>query len=510
MLAGALVVAVVIVSIVILVRVGLPRAGGAGSHPTSPPPTAAARPPSARGEPPSTLQGLIDQATPGATVHVPPGIYREQVTIDKPLTLSGEGVEIRGSDPWTAWTAAASSWVSTASVPEFETGGYCVQPGCERPEQVYFDGAPLRRAEASPGPGQFGLDAERHVVLGQDPAGHVVEVTVRPSWMHVTASDVTVAGFTMRDAATAAQFGGLEADGADRLQLRDVTLEGSHGVDLGIRGGSGQRISDIEARGAGQLGIRIEDAADVQIERAHIVGNNTAGFNAGWEAGGLKALGATGFQVRDSLVEGNAGYGLWCDGACHDFRASGNRVHDNSHSGIFFEISRGATITANQVWSNGWGMPTWAWGGGIVVGSASDALVQGNVVAWNADGITVLSQDRGGEWNLVSGDRIEDNVVAIEAGDGGDPPIMLGWLQDGGQGAMFDAQAGNGSAGNRLWADRPEPADCRFRWRTCLATLEALQQAGVDRDSRNVTQDELAAALAAAGVPVTPETAVHP
>ncbi len=36
-----------------------------------------------------SIQGLIDAATPGATVDVPLGVYNEQLIIDKPLTLQG-------------------------------------------------------------------------------------------------------------------------------------------------------------------------------------------------------------------------------------------------------------------------------------------------------------------------------------------------------------------------------------------------------------------------------------
>ena len=52
-----------------------------------------------RGE---TIQELVDAAKPGAIVQVPPGIYRETITLNAPITLVGEqGSEIRGSDVWT-------------------------------------------------------------------------------------------------------------------------------------------------------------------------------------------------------------------------------------------------------------------------------------------------------------------------------------------------------------------------------------------------------------------------
>jgi pectin methylesterase-like acyl-CoA thioesterase len=39
----------------------------------------------------TTIQAAVAAAPPGATVEVCPGIYRESVVVDKPLTLSGPG-----------------------------------------------------------------------------------------------------------------------------------------------------------------------------------------------------------------------------------------------------------------------------------------------------------------------------------------------------------------------------------------------------------------------------------
>jgi len=52
--------------------------------------TATAQPVAASAQQPS-IAALIAAATPGDTIVVPPGIYREQLVIDKPVTLAGEG-----------------------------------------------------------------------------------------------------------------------------------------------------------------------------------------------------------------------------------------------------------------------------------------------------------------------------------------------------------------------------------------------------------------------------------
>src|SRR5436190_22758565 len=94
--------------------------------------------------PPASLQALIDAAPDGATVRVPPGIYRERVVVTKPLTLDGQGrAEIRGSDIWTGWQQNGPTWQSTLSVPSFqpETGGAAYTDAFQatHPEQVFVD-----------------------------------------------------------------------------------------------------------------------------------------------------------------------------------------------------------------------------------------------------------------------------------------------------------------------------------------------------------------------------------
>lgn len=52
----------------------------------------------------STLQALVDAAAANSTLHVPDCLYREDVSINKPLTLIADsGAEIRGADVWSNW-----------------------------------------------------------------------------------------------------------------------------------------------------------------------------------------------------------------------------------------------------------------------------------------------------------------------------------------------------------------------------------------------------------------------
>ena len=54
-----------------------------------------------------TIQGAVDAAPPNTTVVVPAGTYDEQVTIDKPLTLSGSGATLDGGGNGTVVTVTS-------------------------------------------------------------------------------------------------------------------------------------------------------------------------------------------------------------------------------------------------------------------------------------------------------------------------------------------------------------------------------------------------------------------
>ena len=100
-----------------------------------------------------SLQALVNAADPRTVVETAAGcVYREQVTINKPLTLKGgPGTEIRGSDVWTGWTNSGSYWVSKGSLPVFPAGDVLCDPReintsrCKWPEQVFFEDNALLR-----------------------------------------------------------------------------------------------------------------------------------------------------------------------------------------------------------------------------------------------------------------------------------------------------------------------------------------------------------------------------
>lgn len=382
------------------------------------------------------------------------------------------------------------------------TNGNCVAARCAWPEQVFIDGVAQTQVSsgASPGAGQFKLDGSRRVVLGSSPAGRTVEVTVRRSWLTIKADDVTISGLTMRHAGNAPQTGALQVvAGADRAWVNDSVLSDAHGAVISFQGTSNSQLRGSDISRGGQLGVHIGGSftSGVTIANNRIHDNSTEGFDPGWEAGGLKAAVSTGLKLVDNEVDANKGPGLWCDIDCKDVTFARNRVHHNAESGIFFEISDGALVEDNVVWENGWGFPAWGWGAGIRISSSSNVEVRSNVVAWNADGIAVVSQNRG---HAVGGNNVHDNDIIMSpvSSDSSDK-FMLGWIQDW-SGALYSS--GNRGSSNRYWNGQSEPT-LRFGWSSNYSTLSSFNGTSGEEGGRYLTSSERAALLSANGVPAS-------
>jgi parallel beta-helix repeat protein len=326
---------------------------------------------------------------------------------------------------------------------------------------------------------------------------------VRDRWMTVRAPGVTVDGLTMRDAAAGEyQSGSLDVDGASAFTLRNASLSGGSYADLRLWNGSGHTIADSTFTAGRAIGIVGWNVTDSTITGNTLTGNNTTGADPGNEAGGMK-LGQSGdVTISDNEVGNNDGVGIWCDVGCTGVTISHNTVHDNTHQGILYEVSSGGSITDNAAWENGWHHTAWGWGGGIVVSSSGTTAVAGNTVAWNADGITVISQNRPGS-PAATGNQVQNNMIAIapQPGDDGDA-YALGWLADWSS-PLFAPESGNGGDANAVTLVAAD-GDKAFAWSGDYTDPAgfAATPGGADL----VVLDPAAAAdrLAAAGVPGGP------
>jgi parallel beta-helix repeat protein len=374
-----------------------------------------------------SLQSLINNAAIGSTVLVPNCVYRESVTITKPLTLDGGGkAEIRGSDIWTNWTKSGSTWIK-GPVPVFDNnsdhcatdvGGFSDSRRagmCDNQEQVFFDGKELNQVSSSPVAGEFMVNSSRQIVLAQDPTGHTVEVTTRTSWVKGGAANVTVRGFTMKHSANKAQLGALTNSGFGNWKIENNNLSYAHGVIVYISD-SGGTIINNDISYAGQMGIGGNRTTGIIIKGNNVHHNNTQRFSCGFECGGMKLARAANPIVEDNQFYSNYGDGIWCDIDCSGTTIRRNRVYNNEQKGIVQEISGSGKISDNVVWGNGLIYQVYGWGAGILVQNSNNMEVFNNIVAWNADGAGIIGQaSRTAPYDSAYSNSFHDNTIAQSA-----------------------------------------------------------------------------------------------
>jgi parallel beta-helix repeat protein len=320
----------------------------------------------------------------------------------------------------------------------------------------------------------------------------------------VGADDVTLDGLTIVDTTNAAQDGAVRVRDSSRFVFRNGHILRAAGACISIAGGSGHRVLDSELAYCGQEGFHGTGLTDTVFARNHIHHNNPdLAFDPYWEAGAGKITRSTRVTFEGNEVDHNRGPGIWCDIDCRSITIRGNRIYANEQSGIFFEISTGATITGNAVWENGWSRTSSGWGAGILVSSSGGADVANNTVAWNADGITIISQRRR-DRQPATDISVHDNVIALmaEAGDDKDK-FGLAWLEDGTT-DMFTSTSGNSGANNRYWASQTDRPRVVFAFDDQQGALDAIAGTAWDRGARWLDDSHARAAIEGAGVPFGP------
>lgn len=445
-----------------------------------------------------SISEAVRRATAGQAVLVGPGTYRETVVLNRSVRLLGQpGATIKGSDVVQGFTREGRTWTAPYRASFDRQYGDCAdaEGRCKLPDGVWVDGRPWRQR-----PQPFNLGAEEFAVqdgklyLGSDPGRRTVEVTARERWIEGSAQarDVVIRGFRMLHAATRAQGGAIENRRGRGWTLDGNDLSYSHALAVKLDG-AGHAVTRNRVHRNGQLGMGSSDSEDLRVEGNTFACNNTEGFQPTWEAGGVKILRAKRPVMTDNDVLDNDGIGLWCDTDCEGARVENNRVRNNTRMGINYEIARGCLIQGNRVWGNGFGFSEWAWGAGIMLQNASDCRVVDNVVAWNADGIAVVDQDRGPRYR-ATGNEVSGNLVAV-AGEG----LVIAWITDLQNSGLLDQGSNNRGGANRVWLDRATFA-------AGIRTLGLAEYAGTQlgRGDALLSRAELERALEAAGVPPRP------
>jgi parallel beta-helix repeat protein len=459
-----------------------------------------------------SIQELVDEATPGATVSVPGGcVYRETVTINKPLTLKGSsGAEIRGSDVWASseFTLTGGLYKSTTTVPTLnaDAGALCEGSSdrCRQPEQVYLDGLALKQVAntATPVSGEFKIDSDRHVYLADNPSGKKVEVTTRNMWIEGTGDGVTIDNIVFKHAAA----DGIKPRG-DNWTVEDSDLSYAHQANLRMSQGIGYVSRRNKLHHGGQMGMGGNDSS-VRVLSNDIYANNIEEYEHSWAAGGMKLSNGKTLVIDGNHFHHNNGNGVWTDvpNSPQNITISNNRVDHNEDHGIRFEVSTNGNIYGNTVWENGW-----VGGGyGISLNASSSARVHHNTVAWNEGGITVnnplrtdLHPDEDA-YNTVNDVEVDHNDILQEEVAGS---FALGWIAPGTNpyANLYDPAAGTRGYDNRYWYPKPEGSHYRFLWDSRFERLGAFNETPGEEQGRYLSDAKKQQVSTSEDVPANPE-----
>ena len=260
---------------------------------------------------PARLQRLVDAAAPGALVEAPACVYRETVTITKPLTLRGRpGAVISGAadDEHETWVRPA--WVVV------------------RADDVTVEGFAMRHATTRLGAGAVRAQGTRGLVLRDNDLGHTTGAVVDLA----ETADALVEG-------NAIHHGYLGVHGGDSVGavVRGNRIH-SHNLDQEV---------DWEWEAGG---LKLTKAVRALVEGNEVYDNHGPGL---WCD--IRCRDVT---FRANRVHGNAGPGIWWE-ISTGAEISGNVVWNNGFgkprwgwgwgAGILISSAAGAEVHGNTI-----------------------------------------------------------------------------------------------------------------------------------------------------------------
>lgn|GEM_PF-285757 len=391
------------------------------------------------------IQPLVDKAPQGAAFCIAAGLHRAQMIVpkDRQTFIGQPGAVLNGAELITDISRKDAFWVT--AMPQFgiKPFGSCLaqRARCNEPRRFFLDGQPLEpvsdRAELQPG--RVYSDAATGLsYFADDPRGRTLERTrVLYAFNNRGARGVTVKGLIVEKYATPAQQGAIFGD--ENARATDWLIEDNEvrfNSGAGIATGDRSMVRRNRVHHNGQLGIS-PNGSDVVIEDNEIYENNIYGFDAAWEAGGVKAGKVERLTLRGNHVHDNYGSGLWCDVDCRNVLFENNLVERNADAGIFYEISFDAVIRNNTVRLNGTGRggqqgSAWIWGAGIQIAASEGVSVYGNTVTVASGGTGIIIVDQGRErldqpkrkdgqkklFYLTARNSVHDNEVVYDGNSG--------------------------------------------------------------------------------------------
>ncbi|MFF3290484.1 right-handed parallel beta-helix repeat-containing protein [Streptomyces sp. NPDC003023] len=342
------------------------------------------------GEYPS-LAAALEAAGDGDILTVAPGTYRENLVVQRAVTLRG---------------------------PEGAVGSVRIAPA---------DGVPLTvRASAT---------VQDLHVEGQDSAAPALLV-------EDGTPELTGLRIVTRSAV------GLEVRGSARPTVRRCTVDNPAGVGIGVLDGAGGVFEDCEVVSAGQSGVSVRGGAHPRLERCRVHHASGAGLSVTGEGSGLEAIGCEVYEIKGTGVQvaSRAGAHL-TDSSVHRTSSDGVTldtdavltlsdcdIHDIPENAIDLRSRSVLTLTRSTVRRFGRnGLSVWDPGTRVDANRCEIHDSTGDYPAvWVSDGATAVLDscrvhdvpdalfvlDRGSRVDVVDSDLSQVRNTAVSVSDG--------------------------------------------------------------------------------------------
>ncbi|MFF9238049.1 right-handed parallel beta-helix repeat-containing protein [Streptomyces sp. NPDC014776] len=366
----------------------------------------------------ASLAAALEAATEGDVLTIAPGTYRENLVVQRAVTLRG---------------------------PEGSPGSVRIAP---------VDGVPLTvRASA--------VVQDLHVE-GQDAAAPALLVEEGTPEL----KDIRI---VTRSAA------GVEIRGAARPTVRRVTVDNPAGIGIAVVDGGGGVFEDCEVVAAGQAGVAVRGGAHPRLERCRVHHASGTGLSATGEGSALEAVGCEVYEVRGSGVQitGRATAHLTdcdvhrttADGVTLDTDAvvtlADCRLHDLPENAVDLRSRSVLTLTRTSVRQFGRnGLSVWDPGTRVDAHQCEIFDSTGDYPAvWVSDGATAVLDscrvhdvpdalfvlDRGSRVDVVDSDLSQVRNTAVSVSDGATAQLDDCRIRDAATGAWFRDHGSGGT-----------------------------------------------------------------
>jgi hypothetical protein len=296
----------------------------------------------------------------------------------------------------TGWARTGKYWVKrNMPGPKLRDDGKAKEFFANDPADLWVDGLLYRRVTSI-----AALDARTWyfdilaltAYLSDDPTDRRIEINNTVACFEGDATGVWLRDIIIQNYANPAERPVIS--GNHGWQVKNCIARHNHGAGIGI--GRDGVVLGGKAIENGQLGIIGSGCHRARIRDVEVVGNNYAGYDLDWEAGGIKIVDAVAIEIKQCRVNRNHGVGIWGDIDCSDWLCQGNEIIENAGAGILFEISRRARLIENRTLRNGAGNKSFL-RADIVLQNSRDCVVANNEVqvASGGNGIAMIFEERG-------------------------------------------------------------------------------------------------------------------